>query len=194
MFQSSSSPFTCQRRRRSRRIASMRRTTETRWSGSGTSSSGRTRCSRSSQAGIAASRVRCTSSARSRSRVHPLQRRPCAGADRRGTCRPRGVLPRSDLVRFLAGRRERALADLLLVHGTRARWPSASSRCTQARRTGRRKGAARSRSCPTTRFGRRWTRELHSLPSWRAPIGRAPVCPAGINPRLRPPGVPARRS
>jgi hypothetical protein len=38
----------------------------------------------------------------------------------------------------------------------------AGSRCTRARRAGQRKGAAHSRSCPTTRFGRRWTRKLHS--------------------------------
>ena len=53
---SASSRTACRRRRRSRRTGSTPRTTETRSSASGTSSSGRTRCSRSSRAGTAARR------------------------------------------------------------------------------------------------------------------------------------------
>ena len=152
----------------------MRRTTETRSSGSGGSSSGRTRCSRSSQAGMR--------------QVEPVHlfwhgldlaytrfgggRAP---ALRRGSRRPRGVFPRSDLVRVLARGRE-VRAPTYYSYTAPSPPAFASSHCTQARRSGRHKGTARSRSCPTTRFGRRWTRKCTpDVPGQRVSGGREPV-------------------
>ena len=69
-----------------------------------------------------------------------------------------------------------------------------SSRCTLRRPSGASREAARSRCCPTTRFGGPRTRELRSLRSWRARTGRGQVSPAGIRRRSPRPGVRAHRS
>ena len=129
-----------------------------------------------------------------RPRAHPLRRRACAGAAGSRPRRPGDVLARGGLLRLLGGRRERARAELLLVHRPGACRPSSAAVAPWRRPSGASREAARSRSCPTTRFGGPRTRELRSLRSWRARTGRGQVSPAGIRRRSTRPGVRAHRS
>ena len=149
---------------------------------------------RSSQVGIAERPVPFTSSGTrstlrspaSAARAHPLSRSSTSSIGRR---------IRTRWSRSASGPGMRTCASPPTTR-TRLLNPRTfgSSRCTPVRRTGRSTEAARSRSCPMTRYGRPRTRGRRCSRSSRARTGQAQHCPVGIRRGSSPRGVRPHRS